>query len=121
MLQKVHRKKTMTEGQALRKAEYASLTSRAATEHSRALADEVYRLITECETRKRQRGTKAKQQFRQAIEGFLGDLLGAIGEDNAVAWVYHPTSQRHFTDDVENWSRLSEQLFRVDKWSVCRG
>jgi hypothetical protein len=20
-----------------------------------------------------------------------------------------------------NWSRLSEQLFRVDKWSVCRG
>jgi hypothetical protein len=20
-----------------------------------------------------------------------------------------------------SWSRLSEQLFRVDKWSVCRG
>jgi hypothetical protein len=23
--------------------------------------------------------------------------------------------------DVVSWSRLSEQLFRVDKWSVCRG
>ena len=21
----------------------------------------------------------------------------------------------------ERWSRLSEQFFRVDKWSVCRG
>jgi hypothetical protein len=21
----------------------------------------------------------------------------------------------------EKWSRLSEQFFRVDKWSVCRG
>jgi len=24
-------------------------------------------------------------------------------------------------DEWVNWSRLSEQLFRVDKWSVCRG
>jgi Histidine kinase-, DNA gyrase B-, and HSP90-like ATPase len=23
--------------------------------------------------------------------------------------------------DVERWSRLSEQIFRVDKWSLCRG
>jgi hypothetical protein len=23
--------------------------------------------------------------------------------------------------DAVSWSRLSEQLFRVDKWSVCRG
>jgi hypothetical protein len=22
---------------------------------------------------------------------------------------------------VERWSRLSEQIFRVDKWSLCRG
>jgi hypothetical protein len=21
----------------------------------------------------------------------------------------------------KNWSRLSEQFFRIDKWSVCRG
>ena len=24
-------------------------------------------------------------------------------------------------DEVERWPRLSEQIFRVDKWSVCRG
>jgi hypothetical protein len=24
-------------------------------------------------------------------------------------------------DGKVSWSRLSEQLFRVDKWSVCRG
>ena len=23
--------------------------------------------------------------------------------------------------EKERWSRLSEQIFRVDKWSVCRG
>jgi hypothetical protein len=23
--------------------------------------------------------------------------------------------------DLVNWSRLSEQNFRVDKWSLCRG
>jgi hypothetical protein len=23
--------------------------------------------------------------------------------------------------DDERWSRLSEQIFRIDKWSVCRG
>ncbi len=22
---------------------------------------------------------------------------------------------------LESWSRLSEQIFRVDKWSLCRG
>ena len=22
---------------------------------------------------------------------------------------------------AERWSRLSEQIFRVDKWSLCRG
>jgi len=25
------------------------------------------------------------------------------------------------TDDDLRWSRLSEQIFRVDKWSACRG
>jgi len=23
--------------------------------------------------------------------------------------------------DKEGWTRLFEQLFRVDKWSICRG
>ena len=25
------------------------------------------------------------------------------------------------TQGVKRWSRLSEQNFRIDKWSVCRG
>ena len=25
------------------------------------------------------------------------------------------------TQSILSWSRLSEQLFRVDKWSLCRG
>jgi hypothetical protein len=27
----------------------------------------------------------------------------------------------HRARDGLNWSRLSEQKFRVDKWSLCRG
>src|SRR5262252_5108656 len=62
---------------ALRDADYASLTRRAATDNSRALVDEVLRLITEAETRKRQRVSKAGA-FRQAVERFVGDLLVAL-------------------------------------------
>jgi len=29
--------------------------------------------------------------------------------------------QVHGVDAEERWSRLSEQIFRIDKWSVCRG
>jgi hypothetical protein len=46
-------------------------------------------------------------------------------------WEYHfyqAGSGRDFEQAEEtmnnlglSWSRLSEQLFRVDKWSVCRG
>lgn len=40
---------------ALRDAEYASLTRRAATDNSRALVDEVRRLIASVEVRERER------------------------------------------------------------------
>jgi|SRR5215813_838786 len=79
---------------AIRDAEYASLTRHAATDNSRALVDEVLRLITatEAETRKRQRVSTA-DAFRQAVEGFLGDLLAATGE----GWVYRPTGHSRFS------------------------
>ena len=64
--------------EALGDAEYASLTSYAATDNSRALIDDVLRLITEAEPRERQRVSRA-EAFRQAVEGFVGDLLGAMG------------------------------------------
>src|SRR5215813_13779033 len=81
--------------EALRNADYASLTRRAATDNSRALVDEVLRLITatEAEARKRQR-VSTVDAFRQAVEGFLGDLLAATGE----GWIYRPTGRSSFTD-----------------------
>jgi hypothetical protein len=30
-------------------------------------------------------------------------------------------SVRHATTEEESWSRLSEQIFRLDKWSLRRG
>src|SRR5215831_10922872 len=79
---------------AIRDAEYASLTRHATTGNSRALVDEVLRLIaaSEAETRKRQRGSRA-DAFKQAVEGFLGDLLAATGQ----GWIYRPTGHSSFT------------------------
>ena len=33
----------------------------------------------------------------------------------------HKTIYNRFVRWRESWSRLSEQILRVDKWSVCRG
>jgi hypothetical protein len=81
-------------GEALRDADHASLTRRAATDNSRSLVDEVLHRITAIEAgaRKRQRGSRAGA-FRMAVEGFLGDLLVARGEGR----VYVPTGRDNFT------------------------
>src|SRR5260221_3406914 len=79
-------------GEALRNAEYASLTRRAATDNSRALVNEVVRLISETETRKRHRVSRA-DAFKHAVESFLADLLAAKGD----GWVYRPTGHSSFT------------------------
>jgi hypothetical protein len=41
-------------------------------------------------------------------------------------WQYRKTLESRCTMFVRisrklRWSRLSEQIFRIDKWSVCRG
>jgi hypothetical protein len=54
------------DGKPLRdEAEYASLTRRAATDNSRALVDEVLRLIAQ--TGERQRGVKTNAWFRTVL------------------------------------------------------
>jgi hypothetical protein len=82
--------------QALRDADYASLTRRAATDSSDALVDEVLRLIATVEARERQRGAKATAAFRQAVERFVGDLLVALAKaqhnDGDVAVTEHGNS-----------------------------
>jgi hypothetical protein len=66
------------DGKVLRDdAEYASPTRRAATDDSRGLVDDMLRQIAQKERRERQRGAKVNASFRQAVEGFLGDLLAA--------------------------------------------
>jgi hypothetical protein len=102
---------TVARGEALRDdAEYASLTRRAATDNSRALVDDVLRMITEAETRKRQRVSRA-EAFTHAVEGFLGDLLAARG-----GWVYRPVGRSHFTDDevsYRNFTAVREALKKL--------
>src|SRR5215470_18033633 len=88
--------------EALGDAEYASLTSYAATDNSRALIDDVLRLITEAEPRERQRVSRA-EAFRQSVEGFVGDLLGAMGCEGNAGWVYRPMGRRHFKDNVVSY------------------
>jgi hypothetical protein len=89
------------DGKALRdEAEYASLTRRAATDNSRGLVDDVLRQIAQTETRERQRGAKPNASFRQAVEGFLGDLLAAKGRKGDAGWVYRSVAPSSFTGDV---------------------
>jgi hypothetical protein len=89
------------DGKALREqAEYASLTRRAATDNSRALVDDVLRLIAQTETRERQRGPKANASLRQAVEGFLADLLAAKGRKGDAGWVFRSVAPSTFTGDV---------------------
>src|SRR5258706_7680598 len=82
-------------------AEYASLTRCAATDNSRALVNDVLRLITEAETRKRQRGSRA-DAFKEAVEAFVGDLLAATG-----GWVYRPVGRSHFTEGVASYRNFT--------------
>jgi hypothetical protein len=100
------------DGKALRdEAEYASLTRRAATDNGRALVDDVLRVISEAETRKRQRVSTA-DAFRQAVEGFLGDLLAATGE----GWIYRPVGRGSFTNGAityRNFTAAREGLKKL--------
>jgi hypothetical protein len=88
---------------ALRNAEYASLTRRAVTANSHALIDEVYQRVAEYEIqnglRKRKRVDKARE-FIHALEGFVGDLLEALGQkERTGGWVYRAVTPRSFTND----------------------
>jgi hypothetical protein len=106
---------------ALRNAEYASLTKRAATENSHALIDAVHQQIVAYETRqgirKRRRVGKALA-FVRALEAFVGDLLGALGRgEREAGWVYHPVTARFFTNDVvtfRDFDALRRALVALD-------
>jgi hypothetical protein len=89
------------DGATLRAAEFAALTSRAVSDSARALVDRVHDLVMATETRKRQRSTKKSAAFKQALGGFLGDLMRAAGRE--APWVWRAVSQKHFTGDVVSY------------------
>jgi hypothetical protein len=106
-------------GEALRDADQASLTRRAGTNNSRALVDEVLRLIaaTEAGTRKRKRVSRVGA-FKQVVEGFLGDLLAAKGEGWVFRWDKDPP-RRPFRGAREGLKKLGmlEETPAVQRWS----
>ena len=62
-----------------------------------------------------------------SIEGFLGSMSHAEGGKLKVVQFWRmraagePAHLRAAAPGRERWPRLSEQFFRIDKWSVCRG
>jgi hypothetical protein len=117
--------------EALRSAEFATLTSRAVTDNARALVEQVYALIIAEEKRtkprQRQRASKAAA-FKRGLGGFLGDLMRAAG--SGVPWVYRAVSQKHFTGDVVSYRdfqslrlalkalKLIEEAKSVQQWTA---
>ena len=45
----------------------------------------------------------------------------AMQDEYAQAFPYEEEDDDRVSEGEESWSRLSEQILRVDKWSVCRG
>jgi hypothetical protein len=49
---------------------------------------------------------------------FIDATTGTTGACRMMIFEVSPDGS---TRDIERWSRLSEQIFRVDKWSLCQG
>ena len=62
---------------------------------------------------------KLSQQTTPAIAPTTAERASGHGWGGAGLWGRRPFGAT--APGALSWSRLSEQLFRVDKWSVCRG
>jgi hypothetical protein len=92
----------------------------------------IYGLVTLKGRRKRKRDAEATTSaMRMAWEHSCGEVINPARlrelvldaeQKGAIDYppVLHTLIERAIQRDL-SWSRLSEQLFRVDKWSVCRG
>jgi hypothetical protein len=89
------------EALTLQGARYAALTSRAVTDQARDAVDALAEALAEDELKRKQRknkrGPEAAQRFRDALEGFLGDMLLAMTSERAQGWVYRSTRPESFT------------------------
>ena len=64
---------------------------------------------------------KAQQSEQMRRIGVLMSYLESDGEAQEQTKAFSQSLKEFGWTDGVRWSRLSEQFFRVDKWSVCRG
>jgi hypothetical protein len=59
----------------------------------------------------------------QGAPEFVAGIPDDWSEENVIDLLIRPMKSEDapYPAWEERWSRLSEQIFRVDKWSVCRG
>ena len=62
-----------------------------------------------------QTAEQIKEQTQGAVENYFNWLQNAM---SALPWSNTNLNRILLS---KRWSRLSEQIFRVDKWSLCRG
>src|SRR5262245_48824037 len=91
------------ETQGLQEAKYAALTSRAVTDPARDAVDALAQTISRDELsrgeRKNKRGPATAQRLRDALEGFLGDLLLSQASERSQGWVYRSTRAESFNGE----------------------
>jgi hypothetical protein len=75
---------------AIRNARHATMANRAVTAQAKQFVDHVFAQVAQSNGSERPRGSygKTKEQLQRGVEGFLGDLLRAAGNEHAKGYVY---------------------------------
>lgn len=91
---------------ALLAAPYASLTNRAVTDEARSLVDTLTQMLRDHELATGARKNKRKSTesgLRNAVEGFVGDILLAQASKRGQGWIAHSTRRESFTGGPVSW------------------
>jgi hypothetical protein len=113
---------------------YATLNHRAITTEATNLVDQIASLVADQERltkiqkaeltpdslktpRTYQRGPKGEQKLWDAVEGLLGDLLAAVGNDQAQGWTFRRLRRDDFSRErvtFRTFKRLTEALVELE-------
>jgi hypothetical protein len=102
-----------TDAATLRDASYAGLNCRAVTDNAHALVSALYEQVTSHEktTSKRKNArVKKADEYRKAIEGFVGDLLLAQAREKGGGWVFRSTRRESFTGEAVSYRQFKRLL-----------
>ncbi len=102
-----------TDPATLRDASYAGLSCRAVTDSAHALVSALYEQVTSHEktTGKRRNGrVKKADEYKRAIEGFVGDLLLAQAREKGGGWVFRSTRRESFTGEAVSYRQFKRLL-----------